>query len=307
MNMKVENLTYIKTKLVFGNPEQPRKVFTREHIAGLADSIKAEGQQQPGRIIPIENIIDLAKADWIVPEGVTHMVIAGESRLHACEEAGVDYQAIVVGEKMTRQKILIQALVENEQRQDPTPIENARAYDALRKSGLTISQIAEQTGKRHQYIRGRLELLKIDEEYQKALEVKEITIGQAGQMARLSSGGQHAFMKLIRKGKIKSNKDAEYAADAILDAEQQTAMFSPPTEMDKATYSAVEEIERRIGSIYKQLLRYDANSNLTIFKKVPPGQTIALAEKVKLLIKGLLSLEKQLRQMGMKGHVRQGK
>jgi len=102
------------------NPLQPRLEFNEESLAELAESIKAQGVLQP--IIVVPN-----------PEG-GFMLIAGERRWRAAKLAGLsEIPAIILKRELSKEELLFVSLVENLQREDLDPVEEAQAYKALMK------------------------------------------------------------------------------------------------------------------------------------------------------------------------------
>ncbi|SEF98345.1 chromosome partitioning protein, ParB family [Caloramator fervidus] len=135
------------TKL-FPNEEQPRKRFDDEKINSLAESIKAHGIIQP--------II-------VKKEGDFYKIIAGERRWRAAKIAGLK-KVPVVEKDLTDREIMEISLIENIQREDLTPIEEAMAYKKLMEEfNLTQEEIAERVGKSRSAIANSLRLLNLDE------------------------------------------------------------------------------------------------------------------------------------------------
>ena len=290
----------LKTSEVCGNPEQPRKKFDPKHIRDLAESIKADGQRQAGEVIPVGLITDLAEADYILDENIKYIIIGGECRYRACKEAGVTYDAVICTTPLTRREILVRAIVENEQRKDPTPIENARAYKNLEDSGLSIEDIAKKTGKRPSYIKARIKLLHLNEVYQIALSSGGITIGQANQLVRLSPGGQDTLVRLIESGKCRTYKNVCDAADEILQAEQQTGMFKPPKPMSKEEKRSINLVERVITSTMEIIKKgFGKDNKIVVSKNLSKHQAIKLADSIELIVKHLQILENSLRKVAI--------
>ena len=290
----------LKTSEVCGNPEQPRKKFDSKHIRDLAESIKADGQRQAGEVIPVDLITDLAEADYTLGENIKYIIIGGECRYRACKEAGTTYDAVICKTPLTRREILVRAIVENEQRKDPTPIENARAYKNLEDSGLSIEDIAKKTGKRVSYIKGRIKLLDLNEVYQLALISGGITIGQANQLTRLNSSGQDTLVRLIESGKCRTYKNVCDAADEILQVEQQTGIFEPPKPMNKEEKRSIDLVERIITSTMKIIKKgFGKDNKIIITKNLSKTKAIKLADSIELIVKHLNILENSLRKVAI--------
>ncbi|MBI4427435.1 MAG: ParB/RepB/Spo0J family partition protein [Candidatus Magasanikbacteria bacterium] len=163
------------------NPEQPRRNFSHQDLEDLVASIKKHGILQP--------ITATEKADG------GYELISGERRLRASQIAGlVTIPAIV--RSATQQEKLELALIENIQRQDLNPIEEAFAYKRLiEEFGLSHQEVAEQVGKERPTVSNMLRLLNLPEEAQKALIDGRISTGKA--RALLSLKDEKEMMKLF--------------------------------------------------------------------------------------------------------------
>lgn len=153
--------------LIRPNRFQPRKVFDAEKLSELSQSIKENGLAQPV----------LVSYD---PSTNTYELIAGERRLKASQLAGLtEIEAVVRPPYSDRQKLAL-ALIENLQREDLNPIEEAMGYLRLMKEfGINQTQLADTMGKSKPAISNSLRLLELPEEVQKALQNNQITEGHA--------------------------------------------------------------------------------------------------------------------------------
>jgi ParB family chromosome partitioning protein len=156
---------FIDIERVRPNPDQPRKEFREEALRELADSIRANGVIQP---IIVEALADGA-----------FMVVAGERRLRAARMVGLKQVPVVTRSFSAEEKVEI-ALIENIQREDLTPIEEARAYRGLiDSSGLNQEDLAAKIGKNRSTVANALRLLKLPDDMQQALGSRELTPGHA--------------------------------------------------------------------------------------------------------------------------------
>ncbi len=155
------------------NPHQPRKYFSEESIDELAESIRAVGVLQPL----------LIKKD-----GDTNLLIAGERRLRAAKKVGlkeVPVRFIDVGEE-EGDRI---SLIENVQREDLNPMEEAEAYETLRKKyKYTQEKIAGLVGKSRPYIANSLRLLKLEPVVKEMLRREELSISQGKLLLSVKDG-----------------------------------------------------------------------------------------------------------------------
>jgi ParB family chromosome partitioning protein len=153
------------------NRYQPRADFDEEGLVELAESIRSQGIIQPLVVTPAE-------------EGF--LIIAGERRWRAAQRAGLTEVPVVVREVDGDQHLLELALVENLQRADLNPIEEAEAYRSLGQSfGLTHEDIGRRVGKSRAAITNGLRLLKLPPEIQDMLRDGRLSAGQARPLATL--------------------------------------------------------------------------------------------------------------------------
>ncbi len=159
------------TKIV-PNPYQPRKIFDPEGLKELADSIKEHGVIQP--VVVTET-----------PTG--YELVVGERRFRASQLAGIAKIPAIIKKQLQDQTKLEVALIENIQRRELNPIEEAQAYDRLIKTfNLTQDQVAKKVGKSRPAITNTLRLLNLPAEIQRAVIEGKITEGHARAILGLS-------------------------------------------------------------------------------------------------------------------------
>jgi len=159
---------------VMANPEQPRKAFEERALEELAGTIKKQGVLQP---------IIVEKSD----DG-NYIIIAGERRVRAARMAGLDEIPALV-KRFTPEESLIVSLIENIQRAELNPIEEALAYKKLIEiTGLTQDAAAEKLGKNRTTFTNTLRLLKLSDEMQDALREGIITAGHARALLSVEDG-----------------------------------------------------------------------------------------------------------------------
>lgn len=155
---------YIKLSLIEPNREQPRKDFNEEMLQELADSIKQYGVLQPL---------------LVKKKGEYYEIIAGERRWRAAKLAGLKEVPVVVREYSKQESMEI-ALIENVQREDLNPIEEALAYQQLMNEfGLKQDEIAARVSKSRVTITNSMRLLKLDARVQEMLMKGELSNGHA--------------------------------------------------------------------------------------------------------------------------------
>src|SRR5215204_109279 len=157
-----EELLDLDLDLIEPNSEQPRTRFTEENLNELAQSIRVNGIVQP---IVVRR------------RGERYQIVAGERRWRAAQRAGLQKIPAVVKD-VSDEKLLELALVENIQRQELNPIEEAKAYkNLINNIGLTQEMVAERVGKNRTVITTSLRLLKLPDEIQKLIEEEKISAG----------------------------------------------------------------------------------------------------------------------------------
>ena len=147
------------------NRDQPRKEFDSEALSELADSISQHGVLQPLLLRPM-------------PTG-GYRIVAGERRWRAARMAGLTEVPAVIRE-MTDAEEMLFALIENLQREDLTPLEEARGYRTLIEAqDFTQEEVSQAVGKSRPAVTNALRLLNLPEDIQQMLEDGEITAGHA--------------------------------------------------------------------------------------------------------------------------------
>lgn len=147
------------------NKNQPRKDFSDQALEELSNSIKEHGLLQPILVRPLTN--------------GRYQIIAGERRWRASRKAGLTTIKAVVRD-FPDEDVLEIALIENLQREDLNPIEEAEGYSNLIKElGLTQEQVAKKVNKSRSYVANSLRVLSLDRNTQRYLKEGKITLGHA--------------------------------------------------------------------------------------------------------------------------------
>ena len=147
------------------NRDQPRKDFDDDAVAELADSIAQHGLIQPIVVAPLSN--------------GRYSIVAGERRWRACRMAGVMEVPVIIKDA-SQQELMEIALIENLQREDLNPVEEAFGYRSLIDAfGLTQEEVAVRMGKSRTAVTNALRLLNLNEDELSALRVGAITAGHA--------------------------------------------------------------------------------------------------------------------------------
>ncbi len=181
-------LTQVRVDDITANPRQPRHEIGTETLRELADSILEHGMIQP--LIVTEQAVSEGAG------GTHYQLIAGERRWRAAMLAGLEWVPVLIKEA-TPEETLELALVENIQRADLNPLEEANAYRQLiDEFGLTQEQVAKRVGRNRVTVTNSLRLLRLPDEVQGALLAGRISEGHA--RALLGLPGQSLQIDVLR-------------------------------------------------------------------------------------------------------------
>ena len=214
----------VKINKVEPNRDQPRKDFDEDALMELADSIKQFGVLQP--------ILVQKKKDY-------YEIIAGERRWRASKLAGLKEVPVIVKE-FTEQEAVEISLIENIQREDLNPIEEAMAYKRLiDEFHLKQDEIAERVSKSRTAVTNSMRLLKLDSRVQQMMVDEMISAGHARAILAISDPEQqyNAAMKVFDE-KL-SVRETEKLVKSILTPTKKKPVVSNPTE--DAIYESLEE------------------------------------------------------------------
>lgn len=182
----------VDVDLIVPNPHQPRASLGEESLRELAESIREHGMLQP---LLVSRTQDLGGA-------LTYQLIAGERRLQAAKMVGLEKVPVVVKE-IASDQLLELALVENLQRADLNPLEEAGAYRRLHEDfGLTQEQIAARVGRSRTAVANSLRLLALSPEIRATLASSEISEGHARALLGLDDESQRrrAWHMVMERG-----------------------------------------------------------------------------------------------------------
>ena len=178
---------YVPISRIAPNPEQPRVKFEREKIDSLADSIREHGVLVPVTVRLVDGV---------------YQIVAGERRWRAAREAGLNEMPVRVVEADDK-KAMELALVENLQREDLNPAEEARGYRVLMDEfGMTQEEVAQKVSKSRPAVANSLRLLTLSPELIQYVESGEISAGSARALLSLRDPEQRlsAAQTIINRG-----------------------------------------------------------------------------------------------------------
>ena len=267
------------------DPGQPRKIFDDTKLEELAASIKEHGLLQP--------ITVRAKNQD------SFLIVMGERRFRAHKLAKlktIKAHVVDLDERLAAE----QTIIENLQRDNLTPLEEARAYHKMMDQyGLSVKELAGRLGiKQHWRITDRTALLNLEYEYQQLLSAKQISASQATELSRLGTRGQNTLFKAIKNGECKDYASLRAVSSALVEVEAQAALF---TETETPAVAAEDvklatNFERKIEQVALLLNTGIKNNEIVAAQKVNPTNAATLADKMAAMQSSLRSIEMSLRQ-----------
>ncbi len=220
--------------LVVPSPLQPRTEFLSEQLTELVDSIREHGIIQPLIVRPVNGKLEL---------------IAGERRFRASRELGLAEVPVIVREASDRD-VLEMALIENLQRENLNPIEEARAYSRLSKDfQMRQEDIAQRVGKNRATVANAMRLLDLPKRVQDMLAQSVISTGHAKVLLSLKQNEdqENAAGEIVRKGM--TVRAAEKLVASIL---------NPPVKKPEPVLQA--DVQQAVQAVEQRLTRYFATN-----------------------------------------------
>lgn len=219
----------VKISLVEPNRNQPRKMFDKDSLDELTKSVKQYGVLQP---IIVKKI------------GNRYEIVAGERRWRAAQAAGLSEVPVVVRD-YDDQKAKEIAIIENIQRTDLNPIEEALAYKSLiEEYNLTQEELSDKVSKNRSTITNSLRLLKLSKNIQQYMIDGKISSGHARALLSLEDEGKRELLALDIMKRSLSVRDTEKAA--------KTLSKKKNIELDELTESVKEDTVRDLSLFYKE-------------------------------------------------------
>ena len=236
---KNEELLEINLDSIEPNSEQPRTRFTESNLEELAQSIRVNGVVQP---IVVRR------------RGLKYQLVAGERRWRASKIAGLQKIPAMIKE-IADEKLLELALIENIQRQELNPIEEAKAYKKLIETiGLTQEMVAERVGKNRTVITTFLRLLKLPDEIQKLVEEEKISAGHGRALLMTDDVEKQRRIAQSIIDMTLSVRETEKAVKRLARDESETIVKQQVTPKLDANVKAAETKLRRRFSTQTQIV-----------------------------------------------------
>ena len=229
-DQKSGNIKEIKVENIVPNPYQPRKDFNSEALRELAESIKEHGVIQPISVRKVED---------------KYQLIAGERRLRASKMANLK-TIPAIEKKLDERQVMEIALIENLQREDLTPIEEAMAYKKLiDEFGLTQGDVSKRVGKSRSAIANTIRLLKLPKKIQDYVSRETLSMGHARTL--LSISDENEMLKICDIA-INNELTVRQLEKLIKDLKESPEDKKEDKSM-KEKDSEVIEIEKKLRSI----------------------------------------------------------
>lgn len=253
--LDTETIYEIELDKISRNEEQPRKYFDEESLNELALSIKEHGVFQP---IILKTDLD------------GYIIVSGERRFRAAKIAGLKKIPAVI-RNYSKGKVAEISLVENIQRENLSPIEEAKAYSIIiNEMNLTQNDLAKRIGKSRSYVTNILGLLKLPDEVKEMLLNKKITMGHARAISKLDDPKQ-----MIDLANEIINKNLN-----VRETEDLTSNEKKRNEIKKTNYNKMYKVERDMISKYYNS-KISINNNKITFK-------VENEEEIKKLVEQLM-------------------
>ncbi|MCT4625882.1 ParB/RepB/Spo0J family partition protein [Halodesulfovibrio sp.] len=236
---EVEKPNTLPLRLLQANPGQPRKTFDDDALEELATSIHEKGVLQPLLVRPI-----VANGQNV------YEIVAGERRFRASQLAGIREVPVVIRELDDMETLAI-ALIENLQREDLTPLEEAKGLQELKEQfSLSQEELAKQVGKSRSAIANTLRLLQLPDVAQDALSNGTITAGHARAILAVDEVARIDFLGIIVSQMLTVRE-----AEALAASWKQHKRFVTPEEAKKEKIktekpAALKEFQTQLSSLF---------------------------------------------------------
>lgn len=242
----------IKIDEIVPNDQQPRRQFSEESLQELAASIEKKGVIQP---------IIVRKQP-----GGGYQIVAGERRWRACRLLGKKTIPALIKDYSDQQLLEI-ALIENIQREDLNPLEEARAYKALiEEYGLTQEEVAARVGKSRPFIANLMRLLNLAEPVQALVAGGQLSAGHARALLPLPAEGQVKLAeKIVREGLSVRQCEALVKGILTLAEEQKVSQQKP---------EAAPALDKTLVMDYQERLRERLGTKVEIEQRGEKGRII---------------------------------
>src|SRR4030042_682668 len=280
----------IALSLIYPNPPQPRKIFDQAKLEGRAQSIKGQGLIEP--LVVVRRLCPFIADSPGPPIPKEFMLVAGERRWRAFLLAGLSTAPVRLIEADDNQ-IAEMALVENIQRQDLTPLEEAKACKEMLDRGYTKEDLAQKLGFKQVWrVDERLSLINLSPKFQDALTYGAISPSQAFEISRLQDhGDQEVVFQKVKAGQLPTYNHIRRFVNAMLDAKKERFLFAAPKKEDLETVSRWEKV---LDAVTGLVVKSFSPDDCRVLAKVMNGNSAVNVQKIDMVITHLNLIKKAL-------------
>lgn len=278
----MDNVLDLPLGQITRNASQPRETFPEDYIASLAASIEKRGLLQPITVRPLGDD--------------RYEIVAGECRFRAHQRLQRETVRCIVKTMDEKERQLL-AIVENLQRLDMNPIEEARAFQVLIESGMSAGHIVEELGLNSQAIvRQRLELLNLIPEAQQLVASGQLPITMGWGIAQAEPHHQAKLLRQLAAGRLRTSDEVKHAGIALRDAAAQMDAFGDLPRASEADLETLTKLERKIESLVAMVRSGFKDGECVAARRVSPDRVETMIEQLSLIRKHVLMMEHALRR-----------
>ena len=273
---------------IIRNENQPREEFDETKLNELASSIRQNGLLQP---ITVRSMGD-----------GRFQIVAGERRYRAhkilAKRGHIDDGCILANVRsMDVETMGIEAIIENLQRVDLKPIEEARGFQRMLDQGWTVEKLAKRLGLTQPWrITYRTRLLSLADEIKPLVDSGQITLNAAESISKLGHSDQLRVVRLLNTGRIKTDAQVHAAVEAVEQNLSQEQLFGDAPAASAEQVAAVNRMEQRISQVELMVASGWKNGECTVALKVSPDRVKLMADKIGAIRKALAIMEAELRR-----------
>ena len=254
----------LRTAELEPNRDQPRKAFSDEAITALADSIREHGMLQPILVRPISS--------------GGYQIVAGERRWRAARMAGLDEVPVNIRELSDLETMQI-AIIENLQRENLNPIEEAAGYnDLIEKFGMTQEKVAKMVGRSRSAVANAVRILSLPDRVLKMVENGEISAGHARALLGFEDEEMLIATALRAADGGLTVRQVEKAAQKSAEHHEEAAAAKANKKIDNYFKEMELSLNERLGRKVK--VDYGKNKGALILEFYDKNDLAALAEKL---------------------------
>lgn len=230
---KEERIAYVNLERIKPNPLQPRENFNQKRLEELIASIKEKGVLQPVIARPKEGAYEL---------------IAGERRLRAAKALGIEEVPVIVKDVSDADALEL-SLIENIQREELNPIEEAKAFQKLiDEFGFSQEEVAKAVGKERATISNAIRLLGLPKRAQEMVANGELTMGHGRALLALS--GEHTILKFANRI-VRKSLSVRETENIVSKKKSHISKIKTPKMKDHKVMFFEEELQRVLGTKVK--------------------------------------------------------